>query len=79
MGVIREMDYRHENINSNLNIDTKLTEIFIKNNRSREAIEQFELWASMSKEREKIMPMINQYKNNLQNNIEDSNTRTLAI
>ena len=78
MGVIREMDYRRENINSNLNIDKKITEIFIRSSRSKEAVEQFELWASMSKERENIMPMITQYKNTLQNNMEETSVRKLA-
>ena len=78
MGVVREMDYRHENENSNLGIDKKITDAFIKGSRTKETVEQFELWASMSKERENIIPMIVQYKNDMQLNKEDTNIIKLA-
>ncbi len=76
MGIIREMDYRYESSNptitNNLKIDEAITQAFI--NKKRNNIDQFIEWASMSKEKDKIMPILNEYNNKLVN--ENSNVKT---
>lgn len=76
MGIIREMDYRYESSNptitNNLKIDEAITQAFI--NKKRNNIDQFIEWASMSKEKDKIMPILNEYNNKFVN--ENSNVKT---
>ena len=70
------MDYRYESSNptitNNLKIDEAITQAFI--NKKRNNIDQFIEWASMSKEKDKIMPILNEYNNKLVN--ENSNVKT---
>lgn len=60
MNIMEMMNYRYENPTAEVAVDTKITEKFIS--RERENIEFFELWSSMSKEADKILPVITNYK-----------------
>ena len=59
------MNYRFENPEAEVAVDTKITDKYTSGN--RENVEFFELWASMSKEAEKILPVINNYKQEMTN------------
>ena len=48
--LIDEMNYRYENPTVVLSIDEKIVQKFLERHRERFVIEQFTLWASMSKE-----------------------------
>lgn len=62
MNIIELMNYRYENPENNVNVDSKITESFISRNREQENLENFELWGSLSKESEKIEKLISSYK-----------------
>lgn len=65
MNIMEIMNYRYENPTSEVAVDTKIAEKFIS--RERENVEFFELWASMSKEGNQILPAINMYKQEMSN------------
>lgn len=62
MEIIEAMDYRFENPNQNVDVDVKIAEALISRPRAKHALEFFESWASMSKNKEKIFSMIDTYK-----------------
>ncbi len=62
MNIIDLMNYRYENPQNKINVDSKITESFISRNREKEQIENFELWGSLSKEKEQIAKAISSYK-----------------
>lgn len=47
---MNEMNYRYNNPTVPMKVDTKLAECFVKKERTKEQIERFTLYASMSKE-----------------------------
>lgn len=62
MGVIEAMDYRFENPGQRINVDVKIAESLMSQERTKEEIEDFENWASISSERENINLVLNAYK-----------------
>lgn len=78
MGVVKEMDYRYENINPNttnkLHIDEIIAQAFVSKQRNN--VDQFEQWASMSKASDKIKPLLEQYKIN--QSLQKESTKSLA-
>ena len=62
MGVIEAMDYRFENPGQRINVDVKIAESLMSQERTKEEIENFENWASVSRERENIDLVLNNYK-----------------
>ncbi len=65
MNIMEMMNYRFENPNENVLVDTKIAEKFIS--RDRDNIDSFALWASMSKEN--VSELINGYITERQVNI----------
>lgn len=65
MNINELMNYRFENPTAEVAVDTKIAEKFIS--RERENVEFFELWASVSKEGNQILPAINMYKQEMSN------------
>lgn len=63
LNIMETMNYRMDNPEIEVEVDTKITENFVGREREDEKIEQFELWGSTSKEAKKIKTMINSYKN----------------
>ena len=63
LNIMETMNYRMDNPEIEVEVDTKITENFVGREREEEKIEQFELWGSTSKEEKKIKTMINSYKN----------------
>lgn len=47
---MNEMNYRYNNPSVPIKVDTKLAECFAKKERTKEQVERFTLYASMSKE-----------------------------
>lgn len=68
MSITEMMNYRYENPEIEVDVDTKIAEKFTARERTYENTEQFALWGSMSKEATKIETMINAYKNQLTEN-----------
>lgn len=68
MNIIDSMDYRYENPNQNIDVDVKIAQALISRPREKNTLEQFELWASLSKNSEKINSIINSYKSRVINN-----------
>lgn len=58
--LIDEMNYRYNNPETTLTPDEKIVQAFLERERERNVIEQFALWASMSKENvnNKLVDMI---------------------
>lgn len=56
------MNYRYNNPTIDLTPDEEVVRLFLQNHRERNVIEQFTLWASMSKENtdNKLVNMINE-------------------
>jgi hypothetical protein len=63
------MDYRYENPEVDVSVDSKITEKFISRDRNLNSIENFELWASLSKEKNNLEKMINAYKTVKEENV----------
>ena len=63
------LNYRHDNSNptAEIAVDTKITERFVSRPRSKEAIESFGLWLSMCKEVKTAMPILNNYIQEMSN------------
>lgn len=59
--LIDEMNYRYNNPEMALSPDEKIVTAFLSKERDKEVMEQFTLWASMSKENvnSKLVTMIN--------------------
>lgn len=68
MSVTEMMNYRFENPEVDIEVDTKIAEKFVERERQNISIENFDLWGSMSKESSKISTMINAYKNQISEN-----------
>ena len=68
LNIMETMNYRMDNPEIEVEVDTKIAENFVGREREAEKIEQFELWGSTSKEANKIKAMINSYKNMLSEN-----------
>ena len=62
MSVTELMDYRLENPDVDVKVDTYITEKLISRERSNEVVENYELWGSMSKEKKVIGKLIGNYK-----------------
>lgn len=61
MNAIDEMNYRYNNPTISLTPDEKVVRAFLSREREKHVIEQFALWASMSKENinDKLVTMMN--------------------
>ncbi|MBE6160299.1 MAG: hypothetical protein E7157_04560 [Lactobacillales bacterium] len=62
MSITEMMNYRFDNPEVEVEIDTKITEKFVERDREQISIGDFEAWGSVSKEAAKIEPMISAYK-----------------
>lgn len=66
MGAIEEMNYAYRNpsMRDRVSPDRRIVEAFLKSSKvnNPQVFESFELWASMSKERNQILPIINNFK-----------------
>ncbi len=69
MSVTELMDYRLENPDVDVKVDTYITEKLISRERSNEVVENYELWGSMSKEKKVIGKLIGNYKKTKTGNI----------
>lgn len=69
MSITEMMNYRYENPDIEVEVDTKIAEKFTARERENENVENFALWGSMSSEASKIENMINAYKNQLSENV----------
>lgn len=56
--MMNEMNYRYNNPNVNVTVDQKLAVAFASKERTKEQIERFGLWASMSKEAKAMGPIL---------------------
>ena len=73
MNIAESMNYRYENPGTNIEVDTKIAESFTKKDRKQNALDNFEAWASMSKDNKKINQILENYKKYVENkNLEDS-------
>lgn len=66
MNIAELMNYRFENPDTRVLVDSKITEQFMSRERSSEAISSFELWASISRERIEILSKLQNW--NLEEN-----------
>lgn len=62
MSTMELMNYRYDNPEVEVEVDTKITEKFVQGEREQINIDSFESWGSMSKEAANIAPMISAYK-----------------
>lgn len=58
MNIMEAMNYRYNNPDSELDVDMYIAEKFIQKERTNDQIEDFTLWASMSKEYAKIQQLL---------------------
>lgn len=56
--MMNEMNYRYNNSNQNIMVDASLAKAFVSKPRTRDQIERFGMWASMSKEANQIAPIL---------------------
>jgi len=56
--MMNEMNYRYNNPGQGVSVDKSLVEAFVSKERTPEQVEKFGLWASMSKEANVIMPIL---------------------
>lgn len=68
MSITEMMNYRFDNPEVEVEVDTKIAEKFVSRDREQISISSFESWGSVSKESAKIETMINAYKNQLTEN-----------
>ena len=62
MSITEMMNYRFDNPEVEVEVDTKITEKFVSRDREQISINSFESWGSVSKESSNIVPMISAYK-----------------
>lgn len=66
MGAIEEMNYAYRNpsMRDRVSPDKRIMEAFLKSSKvnNPQVFERFELWASMSKEKDQILPVLNNFK-----------------
>lgn len=60
MNIIENMNYHFLNPEKEIEVDTKITQAFVS--RERDNVDSFESWAGLSRDSEKIMPVIDAYK-----------------
>lgn len=56
--MMNEMNYRYNNPNQNIPVDKSLAEAFVSKPRTKEQVERFGMWVSMSKEAKVIGPIL---------------------
>ena len=67
---MNEMNYRYNYPDTSLSVDAKIAECFVNKERTKEQIERFMLFASMSKEKDKINQILqNENDKNIDENI----------
>lgn len=56
--MIKEMNYRYNNPNQGIAVDSKIAMAFVSKERTPAQIETFKMWASMSKDAKAIEPIL---------------------
>lgn len=65
MGLIENMNYRYNNPDISLQVDSKIVEAFINKARSKDDLEAMQLWASLSNEAPVLEPMLEKTIDNI--------------
>lgn len=56
--MMNEMNYRYNNPTQEIAVDKSLAQAFVSKPRTSEQIERFGIWASMSKEKKEMEPIL---------------------